>query len=171
MGNSPGGEDVNTNRLLLVVACALLAALSCSGRASPLYTSDKTASDSDLPVVSRDDLLNEISIYHGVPYRTGGTRITGVDCSGLVQAVYGSLGVSLPRTVAEQFGQGRPTSRRSTRTGDLVFFGKPPDHVGIAISNTEVVHASASRGVVIDSIEDLDRSMDASGFRRVVRLK
>jgi hypothetical protein len=43
--------------------------------------------------------------------------------------------------------------------------------VGIAISNTEVVHASASRGVVIDSIEELDRAMDASGFRRVVRLK
>jgi cell wall-associated NlpC family hydrolase len=171
MGTSAGGGVVNKKRNLLVLACALLAAVSCSGRASPIYTSDRTASDSELPVVNRDDLLNEISIYHGVPYRSGGTRITGVDCSGLVQAVYGSLGVDLPRTVAEQFGQGKPTSRRSVRTGDLVFFGKPPDHVGIAISNTEVVHASASRGVVIDSIEELDRAMDASGFRRVVRLK
>lgn len=158
-------------RLLLLAACAILAAVSCSGRASPLYTSDTSASDSDLSVVNRDDLLNEISIYHGVPYRSGGTRITGVDCSGLVQAVFGSLGVSLPRTVAEQFTQGRPTSRRSVRTGDLVFFGRPPDHVGIAISRTEVVHASASRGVVIDSIEELDRAMGASGCRRVVRLK
>jgi cell wall-associated NlpC family hydrolase len=162
---------VNTSRLLVLLACVFMGAVSCSGMASPLYTSDRSASDSELPVVKRDDLLNEISIYHGVPFRSGGTRITGVDCSGLVQAVFGSLGVDLPRTVAEQIAQGRPISERSVRTGDLVFFGKPPDHVGMAISNTEVVHASVSRGVVIDSIDDLDRAMDASGYRRVVRLK
>ena len=162
---------MNTSRLLVLLACVLMGAVSCSGRASPLYTTDRSASDSELPVVKRDDLLNEISIYHGVPYRSGGTRITGVDCSGLVQAVFGSLGVDLPRTVAEQYAQGRPISERSVRTGDLVFFGKPPDHVGMAISNTEVIHASVSRGVVIDSIDDLDRAMDASGYRRVVRLK
>jgi cell wall-associated NlpC family hydrolase len=158
-------------RLLLVLACGLIAAVSCSGRASPIYTTDRAASDSELPAVRRDDLLNEISIYHGVPYRSGGARITGVDCSGLVVAVFGSLGLDLPRTVAEQFSQGRPISRRSVRTGDLVFLGRPPDHVGIAISNGEVVHASVSRGVVIDSIEDLDRAMGASGYRRIVRLK
>lgn len=158
-------------RLLVALACALIAAVSCSGRASPVYTNERSASDADLPVVKRDDLLNEVSIYHGAPYRSGGTRITGVDCSGLILAVYGSLGVEMPRTVADQFAQGRPISRRSVRTGDLVFFGKPPDHVGIAISSTEVIHASASRGVVIDSIEDLDRSMHAFGYRRVVRLK
>lgn len=158
-------------RLLVALACVLIAAVSCSGRASPIYTTERTASDSELPTVRRDDLLNELSIYHGVPYRSGGTRITGVDCSGLVVAVFSSVGVDLPRTVAEQFGQGRPVSGRSVRTGDLVFFGKPPDHVGIAISNSEVVHSSVSRGVVIDSIEDLDRAMGASGNRRVVRLK
>jgi cell wall-associated NlpC family hydrolase len=162
---------MKTSSLLLVILCVLAAALSCSSRSSPLYTADRSASDSELPVVTRDDLLNEVSIYHGVPYRSGGTRITGVDCSGLVKAVFGSLGVDLARTVVEQFAEGRPISGRSVRTGDLVFFGKPPDHVGIAISNTEVVHASVSRGVVVDSIEDLDRVMDASGYRRVVRLK
>ncbi len=158
-------------RVLVALACALIAAVSCSGRASPVYTNERGASDADLPVVKRDDLLNEVSIYHGVPYRSGGTRITGVDCSGLILAVYGSLGVEMPRTVADQFAQGRPISRRSVRTGDLVFFGKPPDHVGIAISSSEVIHASVSTGVVIDSIEDLDRSMHAFGYRRVVRLK
>jgi cell wall-associated NlpC family hydrolase len=157
--------------VLVVLACGLLAAVSCSGRASPLYTTDRTIADSDLPAVNRDDLLNEISLYHGVPYRDGGTRITGVDCSGLVQAVYASLGVDLPRTALEQSVEGRPISRRSVRTGDLVFFGRPPSHVGIAISGSEIVHASASRGVVIDSIDDLDESMHASAYRRVVRLK
>jgi cell wall-associated NlpC family hydrolase len=171
MGATSGGEIVTLSRLLVILACALISAVSCSGRASPVYTTDRSASDADLPVVRRDDLLNEISIYHGVPYRSGGTRITGVDCSGLILAIYGSLGVDLPRTVAEQFAQGRSISRRSVRTGDLVFFGRPPDHAGIAISNTEVIHASPSRGVVIDSLEDLDRSMHTSGYRRVVRLK
>ena len=162
---------MTAGRLLVIAACALIGVVSCSGRASPVYTTDRSASDAELPVVRRDDLLNEISVYHGVPYRSGGTRITGVDCSGLVQAVFGSLGVDLPRTVAEQFAAGRPVGRGSVRTGDLVFFGKPPDHVGIAISRSEVIHASASRGVVIDSIEDLDRSMNASGYRRIVRLR
>jgi len=86
-------------------------------------------------------------------------------------AVFGSLGVDMPRTAVEQFAAGRPISRRSLRTGDLVFFGKPPNHVGIAISGREVVHASISRGVVVDSVEDLDRALSVSGYRRVVRLK
>jgi cell wall-associated NlpC family hydrolase len=162
---------MNRPRLLLAILCALLGALACAGRSSPIYTTDRTASDADLPVVTRDDLLNEISIYHGVPYRSGGTRITGVDCSGLVYAVYNSLGVELPRTAVEQFTAGRPVSKSSLRTGDLVFFGRPPEHVGIAISKSEVVHASVSRGVVIDSLGDLDGSMHVSGCRRVVRLK
>lgn len=162
---------MNKSRSLILLACLLVGTVACSGRSSPLYTTDRSASDSDLPVVNRDDLLNELSIYHGVPYRSGGTRITGVDCSGLVQAVFNSVGVDLPRTAVEQFAQGRPIGKGSVRTGDLVFFGKPPDHVGVAISNKEVVHASVSRGVVVDSIEDLDQSMNASGYRRIVRLK
>ena len=162
---------MSIRRLLILLACVFLGIVACSGRSSPLYTADRSASDSDLPVVNRDDLLNELSIYHGVPYRSGGSRITGVDCSGLVQAVFSSLGVDLPRTAVEQFAQGRPIGRGSVRTGDLVFFGKPPNHVGVAISNSEIVHASASRGVVVDAIEDLDRAMKASGYRRVVRLK
>ena len=162
---------MKTRKMFHFAACVLIGLLSCSGRASPIYTADRWASDSDLPIVNRDDLLNEISIYHGVPYRSGGTSITGVDCSGLVYAVFSSLGVEVPRTAAEQFTLGRPISRASVRTGDLVFFGKPPDHVAIAISDSEMVHASASRGVVIDSLEDLDRMMNASAYRRVVRLK
>lgn len=66
----------------------------------------------------------------GVPYRYGGTSPrTGFDCSGYTQYVFGQLGVSLPRTAAQQ--QAFATTTTDPRPGDLVFFGAPAYHVGI----------------------------------------
>ncbi len=46
--------------------------------------------------------------YLGVPYVWGGTDgKTGLDCSGLVQLTFKDLGISLPRTAAEQSQHGR----------------------------------------------------------------
>jgi cell wall-associated NlpC family hydrolase len=142
-------------------------------RSSPVYTDISSSAEARLPVVRREDLLNEISIYHGAVYRPGGENIVGVDCSGLVQSVYASVGVMLPRTVVEQYARGIPVSPKATKTGDLVFFGQPghPTHVGVAISDREIVHASSSRGVVVDDIKALAGSMKLAGIRRVARLK
>ena len=145
----------------------------CAGMTpKPLYRCGESSREAHLPRVSRDDLLNEVSIYHGARYREGGTSMVGVDCSGLVQAVFGSLGVRLPRTVADQFGRGVPVSRKDVKTGDLVFFGKTglPTHVGIAISNTEMIHASSSRGVLVEDIDSFSQGMRLVGIRRIVRL-
>ncbi len=162
------GELTKRIAVLVIIAC------SCAPlKPSPLYRSDGIVVETDLPRVRRDDLLSEISLYHGVPYLEGGTTIRGVDCSGLVFSVFASVGVKLPRTVIEQYGCGIPVPRGRIRTGDLVFFGKGnvPTHVGIAISPTEMVHASSSRGVVIESIEKFSEVMRLVGVRRVVRLR
>ena len=67
-------------------------------------------------------VLTEAAKYKGIYYRSGGTSpSTGFDCSGYTQYVHKRLGISIPRTVAEQR---RATTRISSpKPGDLVFFG------------------------------------------------
>ncbi len=81
--------------------------------------------------------------YTGVKYVWGGEDpATGVDCSGLVQYVYGSLGIDLPRVAADQSRAGQAVSSlAAARPGDLVFFGKPAHHVGIYVGNGKMIDA------------------------------
>ncbi len=65
-----------------------------------------------------------LSDFYGAPYRLGGTTPAGVDCSGLIQALYHRAGINLPRTVAQQYETGRPVSRGQLRFGDVVFFNR-----------------------------------------------
>ncbi len=104
----------------------------------------------------------------GTPYRYGGVDSRGIDCSGLSQNVMGELGVSLPRTVREQSRLGRSIPLKELRPGDLVFFRLEPgrtNHVGIALDANRFVHASMSRGVVVDRI------MDRYFARRIVEVR
>jgi cell wall-associated NlpC family hydrolase len=97
------------------------------------------------------------SIWLGTPYRYGGIDERGIDCSALTQNVMGDLGVSVPRTTRYQRRSGRPIDRSDVRAGDLVFFrleSSRVDHVGIALGPDRFVHASASRGVVVDRLMD-----------------
>jgi len=156
-----------------VFAIALAAAAGCTMKPAPLFTTREIVVDEGLPTVSRENLLNELSIYHGVQYQRGGESFDGVDCSGLVRMVFEPLGVRLPRTAAEQFTAGVPVPEGDIRTGDLIFFGSgvDPDHVGIAVSSEEMVHASSSRGVVLERIDVFGESEELRGGRRIVSLK
>lgn len=89
--------------------------------------------------------------YIGVKYTWGGTNAkTGFDCSGLVQAVWASLGVKIPRTTYAQWDAGRPVANNALRPGDEVFFtgsdpanGKP-GHEGMYIGNGLFIEAPGS---------------------------
>ena len=77
----------------------------------------------------------------GIPYVWGGASPrSGFDCSGLVQYVYGKLGIPLPHYTVSQYGHGRPVSRSSLRAGDLVFFYRL-NHVGIYAGGGKYIHA------------------------------
>jgi cell wall-associated NlpC family hydrolase len=89
----------------------------------------------------------------GVPYRWGGEQAgVAFDCSGLVQAAYASVGVSLPRTAQAQHDATTPVpAGEPLQPGDLVFFGTDANHVthvGIVIANGQMVDAPHNGAVV-----------------------
>jgi cell wall-associated NlpC family hydrolase len=83
----------------------------------------------------------------GIPYVWGGASPRGFDCSGLVQYVYGKVGIPLPHYTVSQYGRGRPVSRSSLRPGDLVFF-YGLNHVGIYAGGGKYIHAPSSGSTV-----------------------
>ena len=92
----------------------------------------------------------------GTPYRRGGRGEGGVDCSALAASVLGQLGVDLPRTTTAQRQVGLAISRDEIEPGDLLFFrlgSKRVNHVGVALDRERFLHASSSRGVVVERLE------------------
>lgn len=98
----------------------------------------------------------------GAPYRYGGRDPGGFDCSGLVWYVYQSLGIELPRRARDQRQGLAMVARADLEPGDLVFFTKPVDHVGIYLGGGEFVHAP-SRGKRV-SIANLDAPYFQLGY-------
>lgn len=94
----------------------------------------------------------------GTPYVYGGNSLTqGVDCSGLVQQVYGRLGIQLPRTSTEQAKAGKVVpSLSQALPGDLILMYSPYEpaglqqygHVGIYIGNGMMLDAPHTGAVV-----------------------
>ncbi|MVU82335.1 transglycosylase SLT domain-containing protein [Nocardia sp. ET3-3] len=82
----------------------------------------------------------------GQPYVWGGDGPQvngGWDCSGLTKAAYASIGLTLPRTAAEQYRSGPIISESALRPGDLVFYGTTDNihHVGLYLGNSKIVNA------------------------------
>jgi peptidoglycan DL-endopeptidase CwlO len=77
----------------------------------------------------------------GDPYSWGAAGPDAFDCSGLTMYAWAAAGVALPHSSSSQYGVGVHISRSQVAAGDLVFFYSPIHHVGIAISNSQMVHA------------------------------
>ncbi|HEU5474215.1 MAG TPA: transglycosylase SLT domain-containing protein [Actinophytocola sp.] len=93
--------------------------------------------------VAGSDVVSGAQKYIGVPYVWGGTDPkTGLDCSGLVQRVYGDLGIDLPRVSRDQAKVGQPVaSLDQAQPGDLLAFGSPVRHIGIYVGDGKMIHA------------------------------
>jgi cell wall-associated NlpC family hydrolase len=127
--------------------------------------------------------------FYGAPYRSGGVSPEGVDCSGLIQALFQRAGLQIPRTVAQQYAAGRPVGLRELRFGDVVFFnrlcqtrGRGPYlaglipsfnadevcHNGIYLGEGRFVHASP-RGVVVNRLDAETWRLSFLGARRYLQ--
>jgi LysM repeat protein len=106
----------------------------------------------------RPDIVQEARRYLGTAYRYGGSLPYDVDCSLLVQTVYASRGIKLPRTAAQQFEVGRAVHYTEMLPGDRVYFVSRSgriNHTGIYIGNGLFIHASSRRSCVgIDALYD-----------------
>ena len=93
----------------------------------------------------------------GVKYSYGGTTTRGFDCSGYVSYVFKKNNIKLSRTAASMHASGTTVKKSNLAAGDLVFFktsGKGVSHVGIYIGNGKFSHASTSKGVRVDKLND-----------------
>jgi cell wall-associated NlpC family hydrolase len=107
-------------------------------------------------------MINNAMEFIGVHYRGGGTSRSGMDCSGMVTAVFDIFGMKLPRSSYEMAKVGEKIDPTDAKKGDLVFFrtnGRSSiNHVGMVVENdgTEIkfIHSSSSKGVIISSTKE-----------------
>lgn len=105
-----------------------------------------------LPVVA------EALSFLGTPYVYGGMDENGVDCSGLIYAIYKKRIPWIPRTARDLWE--RASAVEELQTGDLVFFntlGTGLNHVGFYIGDNKFVHAASAgpeTGVIVSSLDE-----------------
>ncbi|GKV64913.1 MULTISPECIES: C40 family peptidase [Sporosarcina] len=93
----------------------------------------------------------------GIKYRYGGTTKAGFDCSGYVGYVFAQNGLKVARTSGGMYASGQAVKKSNLTSGDLVFFntgGRGVSHVGIYVGNGKFAHASTSKGVRVDKLND-----------------
>ncbi|RGC65003.1 putative endopeptidase precursor [Micromonospora sp. MW-13] len=87
----------------------------------------------------------------GKPYVWGNEGPNSFDCSGLMQWIFGKVGIDLPRTAREQQRWAKPVT--DPRPGDLVFWGNPATHVGLYLGGGRFLAApSAGRNVQVSKL-------------------
>lgn len=143
----------NISWFLLVM---LLFFASCGTRKfTPSTTKAAKAADVMASLKSKD-LYRFITDWIGVKYKLGGLDKNGIDCSGFALLLEKNIyGYQLPRRSREQAEVVRKIGQGKLEEGDLIFFsfaGNEVDHVGVYLNNDFFVHASTTRGVVVDDL-------------------
>ncbi|MFY0689506.1 MAG: C40 family peptidase [Cyclobacteriaceae bacterium] len=142
-----------------------------------LSTADQVAAQGRKKRKKIDNVITYARGYIGTPYQYGGTSKRGIDCSGLIQKSYATIGIDLPRTAKDQAKIGNKKGEGRVRPGDIVYFKFKQKrekwwHTGMVTyaddTTIKFVHASTSRGVVEDVYNDYYEK-NTKYFRRVIK--
>lgn len=97
---------------------------------------------------TRQEVLETAGEYIGSPYKFGGRTVKGIDCSGLVMAVYNQYGVDVSQHSVSWQGRNIPGARTAVsnlQPGDLVVWNDT-SHIAIYAGNGMIIDASSSGG-------------------------
>lgn len=120
------------------------------------------ATESSTNAAFVDNLINDAKSFEGTRYKFGGTTEKGMDCSGLIYAVFKKQDILMPRISRDMATKGVPVSLKEVINGDLVFFKTSKrnsiNHVGLVVETKRgeifFIHSTTSRGVIISSMEE-----------------
>lgn len=101
-------------------------------------SADRTTTSAVPQSVAGNAVLEIAFRYIGVPYVYGGATPAGFDCSGFTQYVFAQVGISLPRSSADQRYAGTVVPQSQARPGDLLWW---PGHVGIYVGDGQYIGA------------------------------
>lgn len=150
--NSPiffrGGKSTG-----VAVSASALKGVSSSGSSSSGSSSGTSSSgSSSTSTASGAAIVAKTKQYLGVPYVWGGASPSGFDCSGLVYYVLNAVGISVPRSLAQQQSMGVAVAKSDLQPGDIVYFqntyANGISHVGIYVGDGKFIHAPHSGSVV-----------------------
>ncbi len=150
---------------IVFFSCCLMIMVSCRQKKDMIKTDSKVTSNAfkDKLGLSNSDikknkLYSFINDWYGVPYKFGGCQKTGVDCSCFSSNLYESVySKKLPRTATDIYSACEKINLEKAKEGDFVFFkikSSSISHVGIYLGNNQFVHASSSRGVIVNSLSE-----------------
>ena len=97
---------------------------------------------------TRRDVLEKAGSFIGTPYQLGGRTVKGIDCSGLVMAVYNKAGLNVSQHSARWQGRNIPGARTSVNNlqpGDIVAW-KDGSHIAIYAGNGMIIDSARSGG-------------------------
>lgn len=141
---------------LLLFLMVLLIFSACSSRKNTNVNTTAARAAVVMSQLKSKPLYRFINDWTGVRYRLGGLDKRGIDCSGfallLQKNIYGN---ELPRRSSDQAAVIRTKSMGQLKEGDLIFFsfgGRTVDHVGVYLKDNFFVHASTTRGVIVDDL-------------------
>ena len=140
-----GAAGMRNLRIFLVLfVLAFLFFEGCAPKQVRLY---------NVPDSVRGNIVQTALSLQGKPYRSGAKGPDSFDCSGLVHFVFKQNRVLLPVIAEDQGRAGVDVDYAGVLPGDLILFSiDGGSHVGIMVNKSEFVHASKSRGVVVDKI-------------------
>ncbi len=127
-------------------------------------TNQTEQTPTDWRFLSGKNLEEVVKGWIGTRYVYGGSSKTGTDCSGFTRGVLTDKLIAvptslIPRSARDQAKIGNNALRTQLLAGDLVFFSASPNqskitHVGMSLGADRFAHASSSRGVVIQSLNE-----------------